>query len=297
MRTLAALRQYAESVDSEIQVEELNSDLFINKSFKLNPIDIVVIGGGDGTFSTLLPQLVKLNATIGVLPLGTGNDLARELGLTQLLDLIDAAPIVKFFREGTSREITYFNLESGERFSTKISFINYVSFGFDAKVVTGFARLREFRWWDSMRGVWVNRLGYAALCITNFMHKVVANPAFTIRNIHGSHTFNNARSIIFTNIQSIMGMGKSNLRSSIFDENIECVVIDAVMNYMTMLTHYRLPLFHPRFVGSSTQWELLDLPRGAHIQIDGEPRPDILSNHYRISEGGKLSMIVGEDRQ
>jgi diacylglycerol kinase (ATP) len=41
----------------------------------------IAIGGGDGTLSHALPQLLKLNTPVAVLPLGTANDLARTLGI------------------------------------------------------------------------------------------------------------------------------------------------------------------------------------------------------------------------
>jgi diacylglycerol kinase family enzyme len=43
--------------------------------------DLIVIGGGDGTISKALPQLLKLKKPVAVLPLGTANDFARTIGL------------------------------------------------------------------------------------------------------------------------------------------------------------------------------------------------------------------------
>ena len=44
-------------------------------------MDLIVIGGGDGTISKALPQLLSLKRPFAVLPLGTANDFARTLGL------------------------------------------------------------------------------------------------------------------------------------------------------------------------------------------------------------------------
>jgi len=41
----------------------------------------IVVGGGDGTISGLLPALIKLDKPFGILPLGTANDFARSLGI------------------------------------------------------------------------------------------------------------------------------------------------------------------------------------------------------------------------
>jgi YegS/Rv2252/BmrU family lipid kinase len=49
----------------------------------------VIIGGGDGTLSYCASRLVNTSVAMAVLPLGTGNTLARSLGIP--LDLDDAA--------------------------------------------------------------------------------------------------------------------------------------------------------------------------------------------------------------
>jgi YegS/Rv2252/BmrU family lipid kinase len=46
----------------------------------------VLIGGGDGTLSLALPHLLGRDVTLGVLPLGTGNDFARSLGIPATLE-------------------------------------------------------------------------------------------------------------------------------------------------------------------------------------------------------------------
>lgn len=42
-------------------------------------VDIVIIGGGDGTLNRSLEALLEVDRPLGVLPLGTANDLARTL--------------------------------------------------------------------------------------------------------------------------------------------------------------------------------------------------------------------------
>ncbi len=51
-----------------------------------NEVDLVVVGGGDGTINAAAPGLIDTGLPLGVLPLGTANDLARTLGLPMELD-------------------------------------------------------------------------------------------------------------------------------------------------------------------------------------------------------------------
>ena len=55
-------------------------------------IDLVVVGGGDGTINAAAPGIVATRLPLGILPLGTANDLARTMGVP--LDLEGAVGVV-----------------------------------------------------------------------------------------------------------------------------------------------------------------------------------------------------------
>lgn len=55
-------------------------------------IDRMVVGGGDGTINSSLPLLLESGVPLGILPLGTANDLARSLDLPS--DAVEAAKII-----------------------------------------------------------------------------------------------------------------------------------------------------------------------------------------------------------
>jgi YegS/Rv2252/BmrU family lipid kinase len=55
-------------------------------------VDAVIIGGGDGTLSAAADGLVDAQLPLGILPLGTANDLARTLGLP--IDPTTAADVI-----------------------------------------------------------------------------------------------------------------------------------------------------------------------------------------------------------
>ncbi len=55
-----------------------------------NP-DLLVIAGGDGAVTGLLPVLREIDGRVGILPLGTWNLLARDLGIGQSIEADIAA--------------------------------------------------------------------------------------------------------------------------------------------------------------------------------------------------------------
>ncbi len=44
-------------------------------------VDLVIVGGGDGTLNAAIAGLIDTQLPLGILPLGTANDLARTLGI------------------------------------------------------------------------------------------------------------------------------------------------------------------------------------------------------------------------
>lgn len=91
-------------------------------------IDALVAAGGDGTINLALQAVAQTGTPLGIMPLGTGDDNARGLGIP-LKDLDEAASIVA---DGYSRTVDCGRvvLESGaERF-----YLGVLSIGFDSQV-------------------------------------------------------------------------------------------------------------------------------------------------------------------
>ncbi len=64
-----------------------------------NGVDLVIAAGGDGTVSAVVSGMVNSKKPMGILPAGTGNALARDLGipldLNQALDLLGGEHIIR----------------------------------------------------------------------------------------------------------------------------------------------------------------------------------------------------------
>lgn len=59
---------------------------------RADAVDLVILGGGDGTMNYAAPALVESGLPFAILPLGTANDLARSLGLPP--DPLEAARFI-----------------------------------------------------------------------------------------------------------------------------------------------------------------------------------------------------------
>ncbi|MCP4385964.1 MAG: lipid kinase [Hyphomicrobiales bacterium] len=87
-------------------------------------VDGILIGGGDGTVNGALPALLEAGKPVGILPLGTANDLARTLAIPT--DPIRAAKIIA---AGHSRRIDIGRVND-------VLFVNVASVGLSVAIAT-----------------------------------------------------------------------------------------------------------------------------------------------------------------
>lgn len=139
----------------------------------------IIAGGGDGTVNGVLNGLAPGTATLAVLPLGTSNVLARELGISSIDDALGriarraTRPLSVGLLE-TAGESRYFLLMAGV--------------GFDGAVVEG-VRLGEKRWLK--QGAY---LLSAARCLGNWERQpleIIADGA--VRECHSAVVCNASR--------------------------------------------------------------------------------------------------------
>jgi diacylglycerol kinase (ATP) len=109
-------------------------------------IDLVIIGGGDGTLNAAAAGLVETGLPLGILPLGTANDLARTLALP--LTPVEAARTIL---EGCTRR-----LDLGE--VNGHLFFNVASVGFSANLARGLTSEAKKRWGTLGYGIAALRL-------------------------------------------------------------------------------------------------------------------------------------------
>jgi YegS/Rv2252/BmrU family lipid kinase len=97
-------------------------------------IDSIVVGGGDGTLNAVASAVRERGLPLGILPLGTANDLARTLGLPT--DPVEAARVIA---AGRTRR-----LDLGE--VNGHPFFNVASIGFSAHLARALTSEAKRRW-------------------------------------------------------------------------------------------------------------------------------------------------------
>jgi diacylglycerol kinase (ATP) len=96
--------------------------------------DLVIIGGGDGSLSMAADGLVEAQLPLGIIPLGTANDLARTLNLP--LDPLAAAEVIV---AGHQRRIDLGRVNGKH-------FFNVATIGLGVGVTRRLTRERKRRW-------------------------------------------------------------------------------------------------------------------------------------------------------
>jgi diacylglycerol kinase (ATP) len=97
-------------------------------------VDLVIVGGGDGTLNAAIEGLVDTQLPLGILPLGTANDLARTLGIPQ-----SVAQACQVIAMGYSRRIDL------GRVNNKY-FFNVASLGLSVQITRQLSKKDKRRW-------------------------------------------------------------------------------------------------------------------------------------------------------
>jgi diacylglycerol kinase family enzyme len=112
-----------------------DAELFSRRICQERDDPFIIAVGGDGTVNGVINGLAAKKATLAVLPLGTANVLAREMGIKSLADAV--ARVIS----GATRPLTAGLLEAGE---IRRRFLLMAGIGVDGSIVRG-VRLGEKR--------------------------------------------------------------------------------------------------------------------------------------------------------
>lgn len=281
--------------DCSVTVADVTSNAVSQLS--LSTFDLAVVAGGDGTVSRLLNTHGGFPIPIFVLPLGTGNDLARQLGVGAGLSKLPLKDLIATIKQCSVIKLQCWRLGAEALQGQEFIFCNYISFGLDGEVIERFDLWRKrYQSMLGRGGVWGNRLAYGLAALFSALIKssrieVQGALAEDARNLK---TWN----LLVTNIAPIAGLGISNKVSDPFDSKVELLEFSHLGRYLPVVGVPFLPGFKPRLCSTAEGLEFT-LPHRVKIQIDGEPgsalSPQLLGAGLRgwvkISAGPQVEVL------
>lgn len=122
-------------------------------------VDLVIVGGGDGTLNAAVDGLVNTQLPLGILPLGTANDLARTLGIPSSLPAA-----CKIIARGNIQHIDL-GWVNGKHF------FNVASLGLSVQITQKLTKEAKRRWGvfayaiTAIEAMWQARPFHAEICL------------------------------------------------------------------------------------------------------------------------------------
>ena len=210
--------------------------------------DLVVVAGGDGTVNETINGLARSGLPLALIPLGTANVLAAEIGLRT-----DPAAVARCVALGQARPIAL-GAANGRRF------ILMAGAGFDAHVVAGVSVPMK-RW-----------LGKGAYVLSTLRQLLVFN--FPSYEVLSDNTVHHAASVIVTNAHYYGGRFVCAPEASLESATLQVCLFErggrrAAIGYALALFSGRLPRLSSYRLIEARRIEVRGRP-GEPIQVDGD---------------------------
>jgi YegS/Rv2252/BmrU family lipid kinase len=210
--------------------------------------DLVVVAGGDGTVNETINGLARSGLPLALIPLGTANVLAAEIGLGP-----DPAAVARCVALGQPRPIAL-GAAAGRRF------ILMAGAGFDAHVVAGVSVPMK-RW-----------LGKGAYVLSTLRQLLVFDfPGYEVLT---DNTVRHAASVIVTNARYYGGRFVCAPEARLESDTLQVCLFEragrlAAIGYALALFSRRLPTLSSYRVVEARRIEVRGRP-GEPIQVDGD---------------------------
>lgn len=246
----------------------------------VNRSKIILICGGDGTIHQVVNLLKRYSydRSISIFPVGTGNDLYRNIGSKEK-EVI--ALLHKLISSPEARKLDIFSINS------KIYFTNYVSFGYDAYVISAYAALV-----NRLKGYRVFRLGLLKKML--FVLVGLYSVAFYNRRISEGGSQASYINVIVNNLRTYAGGSIFDGNSSVDDGKIELSFVSSKMEYMKLILS-RFKFFDSRLSNRSAEPPLvLRFQSSVPVQIDGEDYSSFFREctEFRIMRDSTMSVLA-----
>ena len=244
----------------------------------------VIAVGGDGTIGFLLNRLrlKELSGTeVGLIPLGTGNDLGRALGVFRIYNQRGLLACVKRLIKAQCVRFDLWDVNG------TLTMASYLSLGMDAAVLHDFDGARKRG--KIPKGSLFNRLFYVRAFLERSPYRISGNVSLLINGPNGEERVDLKGSLccLVANVNSYAA-GAHPFRSARFDDlALEIAIFDQLWKYALAVSVSRLFPRFARYMANHVrlyQARALEIigAEGEFCQLDGEDITSCLRQTGRL---------------
>ncbi len=236
--------------------------------------EIVAAAGGDGTISRIARGIAGLPEPprLGVIPLGTGNDCARSLGLLPVRRRGGLAGLIDLISSGTASPVDMLT------FGAEHMFINYAGLGRDAAIAAAFDRVRRRAPFRALCAHGGSRLLYFFIGLAGARHTCAPGIALSYQAPDGStHALqfpHRLCQLVIGNIDSYGGGVRISSRTRMDDGLFEVAIMRGsarwVLLHLGRLTGRAYDSFGPADAVIQARQLALQPAACSTAQVDGE---------------------------
>ncbi len=248
--------------------------------------------GGDGTVSDLAGAVLAAgpSCALGVIPVGTGNDLARVTGTHALLARHGLAALLRALLAGHTASLDAWRVDGQ-------LMVNYLSVGLDAAVAARF-HARRRRGLFPTGSVLGNRAAYA-MCALGCLGRRIRAARAELTLADGGRLDLDLRgrcALILANIPSYGG-GAMTARDVRCDDGLlQATLVRsprelAGMFLVRYLAPWRMEAHAARLECLAVRRAVLRMGPDEFLQVDGEPRPEFAGRDLAVEHAGSLRVL------
>lgn len=274
-----------------IQMTPFPTDLAALRKVATGAGSLVAVGG-DGTVNDLVRAVLEARAdcALGVIPVGTGNDLARVAGTRALLSRHGLEAVLLSLLEGRTMPLDVWR--AGERY-----FTNYLSIGLDAAVTADFHVRRQLGLFPT-GNVAGNKAAYALCALSGLSRRIRGSRAELIL-ADGSLLrldLQGCTSLILANIPSYGGGALPACGIRCDDGLLQATIIRSPLSLAGMfLVQHMLPwrkaAYAARLECLAVRKVILHLRQDEFLQMDGEPCLELVGQSLSVERAGSVRLL------
>ncbi len=240
----------------------------------LSNYEIVVVAGGDGTISQIVKVITRLEKKpqLGIIPIGTGNDLANSIGVLHLYKTQGLGALLKMILRCKVERVDILSL------GNKFIFTNYFGMGTDAKISNDFDRLRYMPVFRNICSFVSNKGFYGLLALKNIFYRIPFDIKISYLNEYSTTEVatieKGSCGILITNTKVYAGGVEMSSKCRMDDGKFEVTVIRGMWEWIhlffALLFKKPLDIITNNLMQFQTDRLELNFTGDAFCQVDGE---------------------------